>query len=334
MIFNKLKKLIGRLVISRISNIFFKHFKSIVVFSFFFFICSLEYYFILWPDIKQKEKIYFNFQSSKKQLNELLKTISRYSNSFQKVKSLKQKFCLNLFQKNFLKRTSITNNQTQGCNYNDECKLIRNFETNLNMKGANISDSNNKSILHLLHSILTKYFIQSYQIKILDIRKINFPNSYKINFSISNDSENNINFINEIVKLQKHIIIQSFKSQFPINFKKYFVKNNILLSIYLIPCFELNNSIFKLLKINKKYIISILENDILTKFPLNQIKFLGFLSDNKNKTYGIIGLPNKKICKIILGSYLGIEQALVIGIYPEKIIITSKKSNKITVLSN
>lgn len=233
-----------------------------------------------------------------------------------------------MFQKDFLKKT--IDKETQ-CNYINEYKLIRNFDENLIMVSTDFSKSIKEYILHLLNLILIKNSIQPYHITLLDIRKINFFNSYKINFSIYNNSKKNLNLMNEIVAFKENIIIQGFKSLLPIYQEKYFAKNSIFLSIYLIPCFEKNKSIFELFKINKKYIISVLGKDILTKYPLNQIKYLGFLSDNKNQTFGIIGLPNKKICKIMLGSYLGIEQALVIGIYPEKIIITDKKSNKIIV---
>jgi hypothetical protein len=254
----------------------------------------------------------------------------KYSNFFQKLKILNKNFCLDLFQGNSLKKA--TDNQTQECNYRNECKLIRNFGTNISVKSFDSSTPVNKYMLNLLNSILIKYFIESYQIELLDIKKINFANGYKINFYLSGFFDN-LNFINEIDKLKKNIIIQSFKMQLPINLKKNFIENNIFLSIYLIPCFD-KKSPFKLLTLNKKYSISVPEKGILTKFPLNEIKLLGFLSDNKNKTFELIGLPNKKICKIMLGSYLGIEQALVIGIYPEKVIILNNKSNEIMSLSN
>ncbi len=257
--------------------------------------------------------------------------IKKYLSGFQKNKILKQKFCLDLFQENFLKRT--TDKETQECNSSNESKLIRNFERNLHVK-SDFSKSKNKYILHLLNSIFIKSFIQSYQIQLLDIRKINLPNSYKINFAISSDIDNNFHFINEFLELHKNIIIQRFKLQFFFNLKKYFIKNNILLSIYFVPCFDINKPIPELLTVNNKYIISVFEKDILTKYPLEKIKSLGFLSDNKNLTFGLIELPNKKVYKIMLGSYLGIEQALVIGIYPEKIILINTKSNKIIILLN
>ena len=69
-------------------------------------------------------------------------------------------------------------------------------------------------------------------------------------------------------------------------------------------------------------------------YPLNKLKILGFLSNNEGQSFSLVGLPNNKIYKIILGNYLGIEQGLVIGNYPEKIVIKNKKTNEIISLSN
>lgn len=141
----------------------------------------------------------------------------KYTNFFQKLKILKKNLCLDLFQGNSLKKA--TDNQTQECNYRNECKLIRNFGTNISVKSFDSSATVNKYMLNLLNSILIKYFIESYQIEPLDIKKINFPNSYKINFYLSGFFVN-LNFLSEIDKLKKNIIIQSFKMKLPINLKK------------------------------------------------------------------------------------------------------------------
>jgi Tfp pilus assembly protein PilP len=76
------------------------------------------------------------------------------------------------------------------------------------------------------------------------------------------------------------------------------------------------------------------DEEIVNEYSLKKMKMLGFMSDNNNKYFGFIGLPNKKICKISFGDYLGIEQGEVVGIYPDKIIIKNNLSKEIISLSN
>ena len=59
---------------------------------------------------------------------------------------------------------------------------------------------------------------------------------------------------------------------------------------------------------------------------------LGSLSANNGQNWGFVGLPNKQICKVKLGDYLGLEQGLVIGIYTTKIII--KNNNNLEKIIN
>jgi len=184
--------------------------------------------------------------------------------------------------------------------------------------------------LYLLNSLLTKSSIAYNQIRILTIKKLNFPHIYKIEFSVSCENNNILNFLNAIDEINRFIIIQSFKYQLS-HLNKNFKQEIIFYLICYIPSFYANKLILDLSRINKKVTKS-LEKVIM--YPLNKLKILGFLSNNEKQSFSLVGLPNNKIYKIILGNYLGIEQGLVIGTYPEKIVIKNNKTNEIISLSN
>ena len=288
---------------------------------FVFFIYFVGYLIILSSDLKQKEKIYLNSLNSRKYLNSQLEIISNHSRFLKQNKILQRRFDSSLFHEDFLQNSM--DNEKSECAYSQSYQFIGNLNKNLNLKNLDYRESIKKIVFNSLSPLLTNYFIQANQIKILAIRKIILPNTYKIDFSIYCFMNNYFNFLNRVVKLKNSIIINSFNLQLMgILTKQY--KQNIIFSLIINMPFNISKDDFK----------SKVEQAKVAKYSLRQIKFLGFLSDNIDQTFGLIGLPNKKICKITLGNYLGIEQGLVIGIYPDKIIIKKNKSNKIMSLSN
>lgn len=288
---------------------------------FVFFICFLVCFFILRSDLKQKEKIYLNLQYSRNYLNSQLEILSKHSDDLRKIKILKQKFFLNIFHEDFLKNSM--DKKRFEYTYSLPYEKIKNLEKNLNVKELDYRSRIGREISHLLRYISTNYFIQPKNIKILAIRKIFFPNTYKIDFSIYCFLSNCFNFLNQVVKLKNFIIIQNFNLKYLKNVTQH-CKQNIIFSLIVTMPYETN----------LKNIKFISKQTIATKYPLSKIKFYGFLSDNVDHTLGLIGFPNRKICKITLGNYLGIDRGLVIGIFPEKIIIKENKSNELVSLSN
>jgi hypothetical protein len=56
---------------------------------------------------------------------------------------------------------------------------------------------------------------------------------------------------------------------------------------------------------------------------------LGFVSMNKYQNWGFVILPNKQVCKLKLGDYLGLERGIVVGTYAHEILIQDNSLNKI-----
>lgn len=140
---------------------------------------------------------------------------------------------------------------------------------------------------------------------------------------------NFINFLNVISKLDKFILVESFRWNIS-NALPNSKKKNLffLFKIYSSSSNKKNLilALSKKIKLNAK---STLDKAVLIKYPLNKIKMIGYFSYNRIKNLGFVLLPNKKIFKIQLGDQLGIEQGLVIGVYNRKILILNKNFDKI-----
>lgn len=161
-------------------------------------------------------------------------------------------------------------------------------------------------------------------------KKINFSNILPIEINLSGTNKNIFKFINETIALNRIVLINSFRWSFFNSLTKN-INRNILISLNFYAC---NNKklILDLSKINKLVTKSLVENGNLTKFSLDKIVMLGSLSTTKGQNWGFVRLPNKQICRIKLGDYLGLEQGLVIGIYATKIII--KNNNNLEKIIN
>lgn len=154
--------------------------------------------------------------------------------------------------------------------------------------------------------------------------KINFSNLLKMKINLSGTNNNIFKFINEAVALNKIILIKSFRWNFFNPITKN-INQSIIIALNFYICNH-KKLILDLSKINRLAAKSLIENNNITKFSLDKIVMLGSLSTAKGKNWGFVRLPNKQICKVKLGDYLGLEQGLVIGIYATKIII-KKNSN-------
>ena len=258
--------------------------------------------------------------------------LAKYSNYQKKIEILKKEFFLDFQQDNFFQKAI---NDKFFCIYSNS-KLIKNLEKKLSMKEVNSNtEIISKLILSSLNCLLTKDFMQPSQINILSIKKINLLHFHEIEFAIYSTTNNILNFINEIIKLKKTIIIHSFKLQ-PLNKLVNHNKQNAIFSlIFYDPNFYINYNLdfSKVIKGRKSNKL-LFDEEIVNEYSFKKMKMLGFMSDNNNKYFGFIGLPNKKICKISFGDYLGIEQGEVVGIYPDKIIIKNNLSKEIISLSN
>lgn len=164
----------------------------------------------------------------------------------------------------------------------------------------------------------------SERINFLSIKNEKLQNILQMEINFSGTINNIFNFINETVGLNKFVLIKSFRW----NFFNYLTKNstkNIIILLNLYNC-NYKKLILDLSKIKRLTAQILVENGNLTKFSLDKIVMLGFLSAGKEQNWGFVRLPNKQICRVKLGDYLGLEQGLVIGIYVKKIIIKNNNN--------
>lgn len=161
-------------------------------------------------------------------------------------------------------------------------------------------------------------------------KKINFSNILQMEINLSGTNKNIFKFINETIALNRVVLINSFRWSFFNSLTKN-INRNILISLNFYIC-NYKKLILDLSKINRLAAKSLIDNSNLTKFSLNKIVMLGSLSADNGQNWGFVGLPNKQICKVKLGDYLGLEQGLVIGIYTTKIII--KNNNNLEKIIN
>ncbi len=102
-------------------------------------------------------------------------------------------------------------------------------------------------------------------------------------------TNNNIfNFLYQIIRLNKFILIEKLSWNFLDNLSKN-QKNNIIFSFKIyFPYFYKKNLILALSKINKRDAKSACESRNLTKYSLKKIKMLGFLSIGKYQDWGLV----------------------------------------------
>jgi len=193
-------------------------------------------------------------------------------------------------------------------------------------------DAVDNIILCVLTGQLATPFLEINKIDAFEIKK-NFLNSLQVESDFSNTHDNIFNFLYQISRLNKFIVIEKFSWNFFNDLSKN-QKQNIIFSFKVyFPYFNRKNLILALSKINKLDDKSASENSKLTKYPLNKIKMLGFLSMGNYQNWGIVALPNKQICKLKLGDHLGLERGIVIGIYAHEIFIQNNSLEKIIKLS-
>lgn len=156
--------------------------------------------------------------------------------------------------------------------------------------------------------------------------KINFSNLLQMKINLSGTNKNIFKFISETVALNKIILIKGFRWSFFNSLTKN-INQNIIISLNFYIC-NYKKLILNLSKINRLAAKFLIENSNLTKFSLDKIVMLGSLSADKEQNWGFVRLPNKQICKVKLGDYLGLEQGLVVGIYATKIIIKNNNNSE------
>ena len=155
-----------------------------------------------------------------------------------------------------------------------------------------------------------------------------------ITTSVNSSNEINIKeFLYKMENLKHHVFINKFKWVFlddknnalePKN--KIYILFSILVDSSFFQGKQLSNlkrnSIFNEKKINMCM-------NYLTHYPIDQLKMVGFLIRNQiDKNWGLIKLPNQHICKVEIGSEVGIEKTRVVFIDSKKMIIQEKNNKK------
>ena len=237
----------------------------------------------------------------------------------------KEKIYLNLqsYKKELNNQLRISSEYS---NYQKKIKNIKNkFETHSD-------DVMDKIILHALTGQLSTPVLEINKIHIFDTNK-NFLNSFQVESNFSSTKNNIFNFLYKVTRLNKLILIEKFNWNYFDDSSKNKKQNIIFLFKIYFPYFNRKNSILLLSKINKLDVKFAYKNSHLTKYPLNKIKMLGFVSMNKYQNWGFVVLPNKQVCKLKLGDYLGLEHGVVIGTYAHEIFIQNNSLDKIIKLS-
>lgn len=193
----------------------------------------------------------------------------------------------------------------------------------------NYNDSIDQVILNILSGQLTTPGFKINKINFLSNKK-QFLNSLQIESDFFNANNISIrDFLYQISRLNKLIVISKFRWKLLNVLSKNQKYNIVFLFKVYIQNFNSKKLISALSEINKTGAKSMCKFNNLTKYPLNKLKMLGFLSLGNDQNWGIVGLPNKQICKLKLGDYVGLEQALVIGAYSHEILIQDNNKNKI-----
>jgi len=191
----------------------------------------------------------------------------------------------------------------------------------------------NTILLLLTGQLLTQNFTIK-DLKILAIKKKKFLHEIWFKVCLLNVNNNITEFLYQIENLQYLILLENFRWNF---FDALSVSSTaqkqieFLFHVYYyateIDIFNLGVS--NLNKISAKD-SSLFKKNILTKYPLNTLKMVGFLSeDHSERNWGLIRLPNTQIYKLELGDSIGLEQGLVMAITPKKIFVQRKDLNKI-----
>lgn len=191
-------------------------------------------------------------------------------------------------------------------------------------------DSIDKTILNVLNGKLATPFFKINKIHILTIKnKKDFLNYLKVESHFFSVNNNIFNFLYLISRLKKLIIIENFKWIF-FNVLQKNQRQEIIFSFKIYaPYLNSKNLILVLSKINKPDAKFTSEKNNLSKYSLSKIKMLGFLAAYKDRNWGLVVLPNKQVCKLKLGDYLGLERGIVIGAYAHEILIQDNSLNKI-----
>lgn len=138
---------------------------------------------------------------------------SKYPNYQQKIKILEHKLCLYAQQAYFFENV-VKGKPSKCICLHEECELLGNLEKTLSVQNIDTGEIVNKIILHLFNLHRPNSFLQANQIKILAIKKIQFLNFLKITVSITDSSNNILNFLDEIIRLKKFIIVKNFTWKF------------------------------------------------------------------------------------------------------------------------
>ncbi len=200
---------------------------------------------------------------------------------------------------------------------------VKNIKNKFDIHDNSVVD---KIILNVLIGQLVDPGFRINKIHVLPVKN-EFLKSLQVESDLSTANNNIIiNFLDQISKLNKFIVINKFRWKFSNDLKK----QDIVLSfkIYAHP-FSRKNLISSLITINKIDAKSTSEFSNLTKYPLKKIKMLGFLSDGKYQNWGFVALPNKQICRLNLGDSLGLERGTVIGIFADEMFIQNNSLDKI-----
>jgi Tfp pilus assembly protein PilO len=214
---------------------------------------------------------------------------------------------------------------SSGPNYREEIKNLKNkFDIFVN-------DQLDKLIFQILSGQLISPVFDFYKINFLSIKNKEFLISLQGENDLSS-TNNLINFLNIIARLDKFILIENFRWNILSSLLDP-KKQNIFFLFRLYSFYSENKNLIlalsKTTKIKQKCILK----KALMKFPLNKIKMIGYYSYNKVKNFGFVLLPNKEIFKVQLGDQLGLDRDLVIGINDQQIFILNKNFDKIIRLS-
>ncbi|MES2141667.1 MAG: pilus assembly protein PilP [Pseudomonadota bacterium] len=199
-------------------------------------------------------------------------------------------------------------------------------------------ENKNKKIKHEIMPWAIRHGL-SQDLRLNDLKVVSgvnkeFYTELFVTASVNNSNERNIKeFLYQLENLKYHVFINKFKWGFldakdtALESKnKIYILFSILVESSFFQTNQLSNlkrnAIFNAKKINMCI-------NYLTHYPIDQLKMVGFLIRNQiEKNWGLIKLPNEHICKVEIGSEVGIEKTRVVFIDSKKMMLQEKNNKK------
>ncbi len=200
------------------------------------------------------------------------------------------------------------------------------------------TDNYSNTILLLLTGQLLAQNFTIKDLKILSVKKKKFLHEIWFKICLLSTNHNVTEFLYQIENLQYLILLENFRWNFFDAISASSTAQKEIEFLFHVYYYATETDIFNLGVSNLNRMrakdSSLFKKNILTKYPLNALKMVGFLSEDYGEhNWGLIKLPNTQIYKLELGDSIGLEQGLVMAINPKKIFVQRNDLNKIIELS-